>query len=43
MIDARDSRLLWGERYERKMTDLNSVQQEIARFVFEKLRRKLTD
>ncbi|MDQ3820496.1 MAG: tetratricopeptide repeat protein, partial [Acidobacteriota bacterium] len=42
LIDARDNRLLWGERYERKMTDLNSVQQEIARVVSEKLRQRLT-
>jgi serine/threonine-protein kinase len=42
LIDARDNRLLWGERYERKMTDVNSVQQEIARIVSEKLRQKLT-
>jgi serine/threonine protein kinase/Tfp pilus assembly protein PilF len=42
LIDTRDNRLLWGERYERKMTDLNAVQQEIAREVSEKLRQKLT-
>jgi eukaryotic-like serine/threonine-protein kinase len=42
LIDARDGRLLWGERYERKMTDLNSVQQEIARAASEKLRQRLT-
>ncbi|HKC66099.1 MAG TPA: protein kinase [Pyrinomonadaceae bacterium] len=42
LIDTRDNRLLWGERYDRKMTDLNAVQQEIARVVSEKLRQKLT-
>ena len=42
LIDARDNRLLWGEHYERKMTDLNAVQQEIAREVSEKLQQKLT-
>jgi serine/threonine-protein kinase len=42
LIDTREGKLLWGERYERKMTDVNTVQQEIAREVSEHLRPKMT-
>jgi TolB-like protein/Tfp pilus assembly protein PilF/tRNA A-37 threonylcarbamoyl transferase component Bud32 len=42
LIDTREGKLLWGERYERKMADVNAVQQEIAREVSDHLRPKMT-
>src|SRR5581483_11436089 len=42
LVDIRDNRQLWGERYSRKMTDLQSLQEEIARTITEKLRLHLT-
>jgi serine/threonine-protein kinase len=42
LIDARDSTQVWGERYDRKATDLLAVQSEIAREITEKLRLRLT-
>ena len=42
MVDARDNRLLWGQQYNRKLTDLLTVQEEISREISEKLRLKLT-
>jgi len=41
LIDARTNRLLWGEQFERKMSDLMSVQREIASAVSQKLQLKL--
>ncbi|MFL6229498.1 MAG: protein kinase domain-containing protein [Pyrinomonadaceae bacterium] len=38
LIDTREGKLIWGERYERKLSDANAVQQEIARAVAERLR-----
>jgi len=42
LVDARDNTHVWGEQYERKLSDLPTVQQEISREVSEKLRLKLT-
>jgi serine/threonine protein kinase/tetratricopeptide (TPR) repeat protein len=42
MVDARDGTHVWGEQYNRKLTDLVSLQGEIARDVSEKLRLRLT-
>ena len=42
LIDVRDNKQLWGERYERKVTDLLAVQREIARDITERLRLKLS-
>ena len=42
LIDARDSTQVWGERYDRKATDLLAVQSEITREITEKLRLRLT-
>jgi serine/threonine protein kinase/Tfp pilus assembly protein PilF len=42
MVDAGDNRLLWGQQYNRKLTDLLTVQEEISREISEKLRLKLT-
>ncbi len=40
--DARDKTQIWGGQYNRKVTDLQSVQEEMARTISEKLRVKLT-
>ena len=42
LIDARNNKLLWGEQYERKMTDLLATQREIASTIAEKLQVKLS-
>jgi serine/threonine-protein kinase len=42
MVNARDKTQLWGEQYNRKATDLQAVQEEIARIISEKLRVRLT-
>jgi serine/threonine protein kinase/TolB-like protein/Flp pilus assembly protein TadD len=41
LVDARDNSLLWGEQYNRSMSDLAAVQQEIARQISDKLQLKL--
>jgi serine/threonine protein kinase/tetratricopeptide (TPR) repeat protein len=40
--DARDNRRLWGDQYNRKISDLLLIQQEIAGNVSDKLRLKLS-
>jgi len=42
LADLRDNKHLWGEQYERDVSDLLSVQKEIAREVSSILRSKLT-
>ena len=42
LVDARDGNQLWGERYDRKMADLISLQRDIARDVSQKLRARLS-
>ncbi len=42
LVDARDGRLLWGEQYNRKLADLLTVQEEIARDMYEKLSSRLS-
>src|SRR2546430_5237651 len=42
LVDARNGDQLWGEHYDRKLTDLISLQSEIARDVSSKLRVKLS-
>jgi len=41
LVDARSNKTLWGEQYERKMSDLLSMQREIATAIAEKLKLKL--
>lgn len=41
LIDVRDNQQIWGERYERKVTDLLAVQREIARDITDRLRLKM--
>jgi TolB-like protein/Flp pilus assembly protein TadD len=42
LINARDKTQLWGEQYNRQVTDLQAVQEEIARTISDKLRLRLT-
>lgn len=42
LMDVQGNRSIWGDTYQRKTGDIQSVQQEIARNVSEKLRVKLT-
>jgi TolB-like protein/DNA-binding winged helix-turn-helix (wHTH) protein/Flp pilus assembly protein TadD len=42
LVDARDSRQLWGQQYNRKLADIFAVQEEIAQEISEALRLKLT-
>ena len=42
LIDARNNQLIWGEQYDRKMSDLLATQREIAATVTEKLQLKLS-
>src|SRR5262249_46335510 len=41
-VDAHDNRHLWGEQYNRKLTDLVALQSEVARGVSRKLRTQLS-
>lgn len=41
LIDARDNKLLWGEQYERKLSELLATQREIASTIAQKLQLKL--
>ena len=42
LVDVRDNKLLWGEQYDRKMSDLLATQREIAREIVENLRLKVS-
>jgi serine/threonine-protein kinase len=42
LIDAQTENVLWGNRYDRKSSDLVSLQSEIARDVSSKLKAKLS-
>ena len=42
LVDARDRRHIWGERYSRKSTDLQALERDITRAISEKLRLKLS-
>jgi serine/threonine-protein kinase len=42
LVDVRDNRQIWGERYDRKLSDLLSVQSEIAKEISEKLRSRMS-
>ncbi len=41
LIDAANNKILWGEQYDRKMSDLLATQREIAAAIAEKLQIKL--
>jgi TolB-like protein/Flp pilus assembly protein TadD len=42
LIDVRYNKLLWGEQYERKMSELLATQREIAREIVDKLKLKVS-
>jgi len=42
LIDVRDNKQLWGDRYERQLADMLSVQREIAREITNNLRPTLS-
>ena len=42
LVDARDNKQLWGEQYERKLSDMISVQREIAQEITSNLRLRLS-
>ena len=42
LVDVRNNKLLWGEQYDRKMSDLLATQREIAREIVEKLKLKVS-
>ncbi len=42
LIDVRDNRRLWGERYERNISNLPSVPRELAKQITNELRLRLT-
>jgi TolB-like protein/Tfp pilus assembly protein PilF len=42
LVDARNNSHLWGEQYDRKVTDLFAVQKEIARDISDELGVRLT-
>ncbi|HEV2862651.1 MAG TPA: protein kinase [Pyrinomonadaceae bacterium] len=41
LIDARDNTHIWGDKYERKLSDALKVQEEIARQIASRLRSRL--
>ncbi|HVS20230.1 MAG TPA: protein kinase, partial [Pyrinomonadaceae bacterium] len=42
LVDVRYNKLLWGEQYDRKMSDLLATQREIAREIVDKLKFKVS-
>jgi eukaryotic-like serine/threonine-protein kinase len=42
LVDVRNNKLLWGEQYDRKMSDLLATQREIASTIAQKLQMKLS-
>jgi tetratricopeptide (TPR) repeat protein len=42
LVDASDNSQIWGEQYNRRMSDLLAVQQDISREISERLRQKLS-
>ena len=42
LVDVRSNKLIWGEQYERKMSELLTTQREIAAEIVNKLRLRLS-
>ena len=42
LVDARDGNQIWGAQYNRRLTDLLALQEEMAKEIAEKLRLRLT-
>jgi TolB-like protein/DNA-binding winged helix-turn-helix (wHTH) protein/Tfp pilus assembly protein PilF len=43
LVDVRDNSHLWGDSYDRKLSDLQAVQMELARDISQQLRLKLSN
>ena len=43
LVDVRQNKLLWGEQYERKMSEVLQTQRQIAHEIVEKLKLKVSD
>src|SRR5215204_2455431 len=41
LVDVRNNRVVWGEQYDRKISDLLSIQREIAREIVDRLKLKV--
>ena len=42
LVDIRDNRLIWGDQYDRKMSELLDTQREMAREIVENLKIKVS-
>jgi serine/threonine-protein kinase len=42
LVDVRDNTSLWGDHYHRKLTDILTAQEDIAREIYDKLRLRLS-
>jgi TolB-like protein/DNA-binding winged helix-turn-helix (wHTH) protein len=42
LVNARDNTQIWGEQYDRKISDLLAIQRDIAREITEKLKLKVS-
>ena len=42
LVDVRQNKLLWGEQYERKMSEMLQTQREMARQIVDKLKLKVS-
>jgi serine/threonine-protein kinase len=42
LVDVRQNKLLWGEQYERKMSEVLQTQREIAREIVDRLKLKVS-
>ena len=42
LVDVRQNKLLWGEQYERKMSEVLQTQRDIAREIVDKLKLKVS-
>jgi TolB-like protein/Tfp pilus assembly protein PilF len=42
LVDGRDGSQIWGENYNRKLSDILAIEEEISREISEKLRLKLS-
>jgi len=43
LVDVGSGMQIWGQRYNRKITDLAAVQENVSQDIFDKLRLKLTE
>ena len=42
LVDAKDGNQIWGQRYDRRLADIQAVQEEITTEISDKLRLRLT-